>query len=575
MSSSSISPPPEVPYRRRREFPKRTSSIYYGDLSEAFFPTQPKVVRQWIKASGISKFASQHSHSGVVWPVHDLWANELLLWILPTHMVTHLIKFGVVLVSLLGAFLRCIMLLQEEASDETTTATTRLSLQLLLLLLAVMIPTWVYWYYHETLYAIGKPWMDPRIPATANRMEMHVPLRLFESTETARRAACLPQLVSSSSSRHDDQVLTPNVLLLDKMDWQFQLFHSVEDALTLVYEDTNTNPENEQNTNQDEWSPIQVPGHWMLQGFDDKPIYTNQKYPFPCKPPVVPRRNPTGVYKLPITLPSEYLEDDDGEQQVSIMLHGVESACFVFWNGQLLGFFKDSRLPSEFAIPPEFLVGDTPGSAVLHLVVVRWSDGSYVEDQDHWWMAGIHRSVELIRRSPKADIMDYHVAAAASGDLTVSVQLRESALLQPPQEERRVVTARLYSDEQVTADGADWKEAKRELWSQRQTVDPTSATTTLTFQGQLEDIQPWTAETPHLYTLVLEQTTDDGTTRATHQVESCRVGFRSIDVDGGILHVNGKRITICGINRHEHDPDHGKVVSLERMMQDITTLKYV
>jgi beta-galactosidase len=501
-------------------------------------------------------------------------------------MVTHLIKFGVGLVLLLGAFLRCIIGLQNENAEEISTTTNPSALfwwwsplLLLLLLLAMMIPTWVYWYYHETLYAIGKPWMDPKIPATANRMEMHVPLRLFESTETARRAACLPQLVASS--RHDDEkvVLTPNVLLLDTMDWQFQLFHSVEDALTLVYEDTNTN---EQNTNQDGcWSPIQVPGHWMLQGFDDNPIYTNQKYPFPCKPPVVPRRNPTGVYKLSIILPSDYIseDDDDGhqqqQQQVSIMLHGVESACFVFWNGQLLGFFKDSRLPSEFAIPSEFLVGDTPGSAVLHLVVVRWSDGSYVEDQDHWWMAGIHRSVELIRRSPKADIMDYHVAAAASGDLTVSVQLRESALLQPPKEERRVVTARLYSDEQVTADGADWKEAKRELWSQRQTVDPTSATTTLTFQGQLEDIQPWTAETPHLYTLVLEQTTDDGTTRATHQVESCRVGFRSIDVDGGILHVNGKRITICGINRHEHDPDHGKVVSLERMMQDITTLKYV
>jgi beta-galactosidase/beta-glucuronidase len=135
---------------------------------------------------------------------------------------------------------------------------------------------------------------------------------------------------------------------------------------------------------------------------------------------------------------------------------------------------------------------------------------------------------------------DHVATAAASGDLTVSVQLRESSLFRPKEE--RVVTARLYSDEQVTADGADWKEAKRELWSQRQTVDPTSATT-VTFEGQLDDIQPWTAETPHLYTLVLEQTTD-GTTRTTHQVESCRVGFRSIDVDGGILHVNGKRILL-------------------------------
>jgi hypothetical protein len=235
ISHSSSSPPPEEVPRRppRRELPKRTSSIYYGDLSKALFPsTQPKVVRQWIKASGISKFASQHTRYGdVVWPVHDLWANELLLWILPTHMVTHLIKFGVGLVVLLGAFLKCSIMVvvvqqQQQADEERSTTTTNPFVfgwwlwwwwggRWSLLLLAMMIPTWVYWYYHETLYAIGKPWMDPRIPATANRMEMHVPLRLFESTETAHRAAYLPQLVSSSSSRHDDQVLTPKVLLLE------------------------------------------------------------------------------------------------------------------------------------------------------------------------------------------------------------------------------------------------------------------------------------------------------------------------------------------------------------------------
>jgi hypothetical protein len=603
-SSSSPRRPP------RRPLVQRTSSKYYGRISEALFPSLPsKVLKQWRIASGISKFASRH-HVGAVWPVHDLVATELLMWLLPTHMLTHLIKFVVGLLVWLGGFLWCTMTHQAATGDnDNNNNNNNEGFFLAWALFGIAIPLWVYSYHHTVLYAIGKPWMDPKVPAV-NRTEMHVPLRLFECSQKARRAACLPQMVSrvrrdaavaaAANKEEDDgdacsysfKYDTPNVLLLDDKDWKFQLLPTVEEALTLVYQDHNHHPHHESvaSLQDDDWSPIVVPGHWMLQGFNDKPVYTNKKYPFPCRPPIVPRQNPTGVYKLNVQFPEDWMKDESSssssssleDDEITLLLHGIESACFVFWNGEMLGFFKDSRLPSEFVVPRELVYNMLAESsaeeqlgAVLHIVVVRWSDGTYVEDQDHWMMAGIHRSVELIRRRPGADILDYHVEAPASGDLCVSVQLRESS---KPQQSSRTILARLYDDEQLTADG-DWK-ANTEIWSQRQSVeDPTS--TTLQFKEQIPGVRLWTAETPHLYTLVLEQIDDehedddhDSNGRIT-QVESCRVGFRSIDVDGGILQVNGKRITICGINRHEHDPDHGKVVSMERMKQDITVLKYV
>lgn len=276
----------------------------------------------------LCRFASRH-HDGIVGSGHDLLVNDLLVWIVPTHMGTHRIRFVVILLGLFAMPINGWVLLT----------------------LALL---WTVWYYHSTLFAQGKPWMEPRVPSQ-NRLDMHVPLRYFESPQEARRAACLPQMVSRSTEAGG----TPNVLLLDDMDWKFRLLYTVEDAMELVRKDT---------IGSSGWSPIRVPGNWMLQGFDDVPIYTNQKYPFPCNPPIVPRHNPTGCYKLQIALPTDFLEEND---ELGILFHGIESACFVFWNGHQLGFFKDSRLSSEFAIPPRLWKRDS----VLHVVVARWSDG--------------------------------------------------------------------------------------------------------------------------------------------------------------------------------------------------------
>jgi beta-galactosidase len=265
--------------------------------------------------------------------------------------------------------------------------------------------------------------------------------------------------------------------------------------------------------------------------------------------------------------------DSEHPHQYSILLHGVESACVVFWNGRLVGYGKDSRLPSEFHIPNDILFdNDNEQTATLHIVVPKFSDGSYLELQDHWKFGGIHRTVELVRRSCLADIMDYHVLADHHGNLQVSVSLRESQLLVA-----RTIRVRLFADEQLDAAGTQQTLASQEMWGATQTVQGESV---VDFYDKIPHIMPWTAETPNLYTLVIEQVEkrDDDDHSNIIQGESCRVGFRTVNIDrheqgGGIIKVNGKPITVCGINRHEHDPDHGKVVSLKRMMQDITTLK--
>jgi beta-galactosidase len=138
-----------------------------------------------------------------------------------------------------------------------------------------------------------------------------------------------------------------------------------------------------------------------------------------------------------------------------------------------------------------------------------------------------------------------------------------------------LVTAKLYEDRQLSPDGDDWSPAQEELWSQSKQVSLGNESTTVHFESStIPHVQLWTAETPNLYTLLVIQS--DVTTGQILQVESCRVGFRTMEIrEDGVLRVNGERIMICGINRHEHDPDYGKVVSLDRMKQDIVTLKCV
>lgn len=497
-----------------------------------------------------SRYASE-----VVQPSHDLWICNILIWLIPANLTTHLIQFIVILLLLLIGLGHSIWICMNSANGGSVSFVPSMCFVLLIL-------GWN-WHKRRIWSALGKAWMDPSTPSF-QRLDMHVPLRLFEDEPSARRAACQPTLSFRHPNTKISNKATPNVYKMDKLNWKFQYHTTVEDALQSVsrdHDDVTTIP----TTRTQEWHDMDIPSHWMLRGFD-KPIYTNVKYPFPRTPPFVPHENPTGIYKL--TFDTAWQRQQGA--RYSLLLHGVESACFVFLNQQLLGFSKDSRLPGEFDCTEEL---NDDKENTLHVVVIRWSDGSYVEDQDHWWLAGIHRSVELVRRPPGADISDYRVQADANGHLHIVVDVEPNNLSAKMPNRKRAVVARLYSDEQTTPDG-DWKEGE-EIWNFSATVDPE------TQQCLISDFvtptpKEWSAELPHLYTLTLtlieykDQDDNQGTIR---QVESCRVGFRTVEIKDGILWVNGQRITICGINRHEHDPDQGKVVNVARMKQDIELLK--
>jgi beta-galactosidase len=472
--------------------------------------------------------------------VHDLLLNDILQWILPTHPLTLLIKFVTVLTMLMGTTLYVVLEYYDSSgsSSHSTMAVATAA--------CVGVASCWMFYYRRVLASLGKPWMDPRLVAR-NRLSMHVPIRLFSSLPEARAAACRPCQVARNSAVGTLAVgasLTRNVLRLDDYPWNFSYYETAEEGLAAVFK-----------ADPDDAKPMKIPSNWMMCGYD-KPIYTNQKYPWPCQPPIVPHENPTGMYRLEFDLPEDWCSELGSD--FTIMFHGIESCCFVYLNGQLAGFSKDSRLPCEFDITS--MVEHTGN--VLQVVVIRWSDGSYVEDQDHWWMAGIHRSVELIRRPASADILDYQVQADSSGHITCSVDCRAAF---PTRGEREIVLE-LYNDEQLTPDG-DWKEGSC-IWKAARTIDA-QVQCNVSDMVDSSKIRTWTAETPNLYTLTVSLLVEG----QIQQVESCRVGFRTVEIKDGMVLVNGRRITVCGMNRHEHDPDHGKVVSLERMKQDICILK--
>ena len=558
----------------------RMRSLDYGRLSRALMLEHGPP--DWLRKNPIFSSAahrfqcrSRHNAGGAVWPVHDLLLNDILVWLLPTHGLTLLIKFATVLALLLSILfygvsgivqdlIGRIVITPSTNAEDVPSIRPWLKWTLVIMMSSLLVIAWCR-YYRRVLDVTlnGKTWMDPTVPAI-NRLAMHVPLRLFVDEGKAREAACFPDLVAINvepkrGTPRGSTPLTPNVWRLDGLNWKFCLKDTAEEGLQLV----------EQQQQEVEWAPITVPSNWTLQGFKDKPIYTNQKYPWPCQPPLVPHQNPTGVYRLDFVFPTEWQSDDSQDllSDFTLLLHGVESACYVYMNHQFVGFSKDSRLPCEFDVTPVL----KKAKNLLEIVVMRWSDGSYVEAQDQWWMAGIHRSVELIRRSPNADILDYAIQADSSGHLNCSIDLRPQIWRRGESSHRRL-RMHLYNDLQRSAEG-DWEKGALVL-SSEQVLDADQ--TNVTFSEDLDRslLQLWTAETPFLYTLTLLLVEDaDSSGVHTGQVESSRVGFRTVDIHDGAVHVNGRPITVCGINRHEHDPDFGKVVSLERMKQDVCLLK--
>jgi len=390
----------------------------------------------------------------------------------------------------------------------------------------------------------AKPWINPEL-TSENRLPMH-------------------------SVPHLDRIV------LDGR-WRFQLLHAPE-------EETAAN-----------WSEVEVPGCWTMQGTFDLPHYTNVQMPFPGDPPELPDANPTGVYERDFELPADWITG----RRVVLHVGAAESVLIVRVNGREVGISKDSHLAAEFDITD----AAQAGANAVSLRVVKWSDATYVEDQDQWWHGGITRSV-YVYATPRVHLSDIRVNAGLTDDLrtgtfeliadvefngtgpesgwSIEARLGDlgplSAILpiankgpgprvsradsEPLSRHPFELVAKLVSEGLTGAEQAEWEALAPQL---RPPVDGRARVAV-----DLPDVLAWSAEKPHLYPLHVVLLSPSG--EAVEEVD-LRVGFRRVEIEGVHLLINGATVLLRGVNRHDFDQYTGRVVSADSMRADLVTMK--
>lgn len=288
-------------------------------------------------------------------------------------------------------------------------------------------------------------------------------------------------------------------------EWEFEYFDSVIDLPDRFTEMPFT-------------KRIPVPSNWQLHGFD-KPQYTNVNYPIPFDPPFVPDDIPVGVYRR------SYLNKSDGMSKI-LVFEGADSCLYLFVNGRFVGYTQVSHRMTEFDLTEHLCEGENS----IVCVVLKWCDGTYLEDQDKFRLSGIFRDVYMLSR-PAGAMDNYRVCADMSGEITVEVTGASAAV-------------ELYDGDTLICGG------KAEEGS--------------AFTAKIDEPKLWSAECPYLYTLVLR--TDD-------EVIYDRVGFRTVKIENGVFTVNGKKVKIFGVNRHDSYPDTGYYADEAKMRRDLELMK--
>jgi beta-galactosidase len=345
---------------------------------------------------------------------------------------------------------------------------------------------------------------------------------------------------------------TPRLLSLNGL-WDFSFAIKPADA-----------PKDFYKSRVSDWKQLAVPSNWEMNGYD-LPIYKSAKYPFrPVNPPFVPQDyNGVGSYQRTFSMPA-------GWQNQNVTLHfgGVSSAFKVWVNGKFLGYGEDSCLPSEFNVTPYVQAGEN----VVSVQVMRWSDGSYLEDQDHWRLSGIFREV-LLLAEPKLRIADFHWQAK------LDKQYRDAMLSIRPRLENLTGNNDLagYQVKAQLFDQTGTAVLPQPLQRTAESIinEPYPRLDNAKFgllETTIRNPLKWSDESPNLYTLVLTLTDKTG---AVLEAKSCKVGFRSIEFskDNGKLLINGKLTYLYGVNRHDHHPTKGMAVSRDDIREDVRTLK--
>ncbi|HUX40741.1 MAG TPA: glycoside hydrolase family 2 TIM barrel-domain containing protein [Rectinemataceae bacterium] len=422
------------------------------------------------------------------------------------------------------------------------------------------------------LFHSSRPWESPETSGEG-RLPMRSPLLPWRSLEEARRAARLgPTAVSDLEN--------PLVLGLDG-EWSFALADNPEACPEGFYDGA---------FRDDDWSRLQVPGTWTLQGFDH-PHYTNVIMPFGNVPPSPPAsRNPTGLYRRWFELPA-------GWESRRVVLHvgGAESFLEVWCNGLRLGFSKDTRLPSEFDLGAAI----RPGRNLIALRVIRYSDASFIEDQDQWWYGGVYRSVWLYSTDfgYLADVDARPVPEPDFSKGRVDVVAKLGFTFDPGADRRAPGSAAVdYAGSGLPAGfdpsglRGDWM-VRLALFGPRTrgSAGPDASSESPVAQAEarvgalyrasrwearlsmaIEAPKAWSHEEPALYCLTATLVAPDG--REVEHV-AMRLGFRRVEIRDRALLINGQRVMIRGVNRHEHDERRGKTLDLAGMLRDIELLK--
>ena len=391
-----------------------------------------------------------------------------------------------------------------------------------------------------------KDWENPYV-TQRNRYPMHTPYGAYESVEQALS---------------NDRNASAFVMSLNGM-WKFRIYQCPEEAEPFWQTDFDCS----------DWQSIPVPANWEYHGYG-KPVYTNILYPFKrengsqpfeiesttgcfdLNAPFVPKDNLNGCYIRTFDIPETYIG-----KQILIDFGGVES-CFTLWiNGQEVGYSQDSKLNAEFDLTDYIHAGKN----TIAVSVLRFCDGSYLEDQDYWHLYGIFRDVRILAKH-KCHIIDYKVDTKfrnndfTTSTLTVTIWPNQAY---PLFGEHHVKLSLYDKNHTKITEFCSKPFSEYQAYLAPKYVAQVSAT--------VEHPVLWTAETPELYTLILELQDKNETTI---DIESCRVGFRQLDItERGILTLNGKRLIIRGVDRHEFCPTSGRTVSVDRMKEEIFCMK--
>ena len=298
------------------------------------------------------------------------------------------------------------------------------------------------------------------------------------------------------------------------------------------------------------WDNITVPSVWQMQGYDHN-IYRNVPMEFyPYDPPKVPDDiNPTGLYRKTINVPEEW-----NGRKIFLHFDGIQSAGFVWLNGEYVGYHEDGMTPAEFDITDKAAEGEN----VISVMVIRWSDGSYLEDQDMFRFSGIYRNAYIYSK-PNVTLRDLFIKTDLDENYTNADLILDLTLLNYAKSSSTVkVKYSLYDN------------SKKLVFTESSDKIDVSGETKNTLTKKVTAPQKWSDEKPNLYTLVIEVLDEKGNTV---EILSQRVGFRELEIKNGIAMLNGVPVYFRGTNRHEHNPKNVRTLTKELMIEDIKLLK--